>query len=149
MRTEDLIPPPDQRQQAPGKIYSLGQISAAALVGSPIAGAILIASNFRAFGLPDSSKNSLLLGVASTVIIIVAGFFVPESTPNSVIPAIYCTIIYYLAKHYQGVKVDDFIEAGGQKYSHWRVFGIAVACLVAVMAIAFTVLSLNPELIPG
>jgi len=130
--------------RVPTKVYSPGQVAGAAFVGSPIAGCILLASNFALFGSPERRQLTLFWGVLSTVAVFVLAFVLPENFPNSVLPAAYTVALHRVAMHTQGTLFDAFIESGGSKHSNWRVLGIGLACLVGVMAALFVVAALLP-----
>lgn len=131
---------------APSRAYSPGQVAGATFLGSPIAGALLLASNFALFRKPDARRQALLWGGISTVGVFVLALFLPDNVPNSALPAGYTLALQQIAKCQQGTEFEAYIEAGGQKHSHWRVAGIGIACLIVVFLLTFAILmALPPE----
>ena len=56
--------------------------------------------------------------------------------PSSVLPAVYTVTLHQQAKLLQGARFDAHMKVGGLKHSNWRVVGIGLACLVAVVLFA-------------
>jgi hypothetical protein len=129
----------------PTKVYSPGQVAGAAFVGSPIAGCILLASNFSLFGAPDQRRRALIGGILATIAVIALGFFLPPDFPNAVMPAAYTTALLYFANRTQASDIEAFIASGGSKHSHWRVFGIGLFWMLVVVILLFTVIYFVPE----
>ena len=73
-----------------GRLYSVGQITAATFVGSPLAGCLLLAHNYRVLRRNRAALYSLMCGVVATVIVFVGASWLPESFPNAALPVGYC-----------------------------------------------------------
>jgi hypothetical protein len=139
-----LGPPPLGLASLANKAYSPGQVTAAAFIGLPIAGCILLASNFTLFGAPERRSQALIWGFVSTIAVLLLAFVLPENFPNAVIPAAYTSAMQQIARKTQAIQFYEYIEAGGPKHSHWRVFGIGVACSLSIGALFFVVFMLVP-----
>jgi len=117
-------------------------------LGSPIAGCILLASNFAVFGEPERGRQAIVWGLLATVAVLGIAFLLPENFPNSALPIGYTVALHQIAKRVQGDRFNDYIDAGGVKYSHWRVLGVGFICFVVLLAVLFgAVLVLPPELV--
>ena len=144
-RDDHGIPQPIDAPGIPSRAYSPGQIAGAAFLGGPLAGSLLLASNFTLFGSRLSRGQTILLGVLATFAVVGLAVVVPENTPNALIPALYAGICQQISQHSHGAEFKEFISSGGKRYSHWRVLGIGVACLVAFLAAFVAVLLVLPE----
>ena len=143
----DLIPenigPPD-----PPKLYSPKQIVGAAFLGTPIAGGIVMAENFRALGNDARAKATIQVSIALTVTVFVLAFYLPERTPTSLLPAAYCGLFLWYANKYQLKPFERHMAAGGPQQSNWRVFGIGVGCLVGVLVVLVVLIVMFPNWFP-
>jgi hypothetical protein len=123
---------------AGAKLYSPGQVAGATFLGSPIAGALLIASNFRVLGAPRSQRNAIIAGVAATLACMGLSFILPKHFPGVVIPIAYTIALRAIANGAQGDAYREHIASGGLKRSNGTVVGIGLACLVAIVALTLT-----------
>ena len=126
----------------PGKAYSPGQVGFAALVGGPIAGFIVLASNFALFWAPKQRRQALLWGLVSEIALLVLVLVLPDRFPVVVVPMICIPALVILATRTQGAHFDEYIQSGGVKHSHWRVFGIGLLCF-GVRAICLVLLGVG------
>jgi uncharacterized membrane protein YeaQ/YmgE (transglycosylase-associated protein family) len=121
----------------PGRLYSIAQITVATFVGSPIAGCLLLAHNFRELGVAKAAWHSLIWGVVSTIILLVVASWLPEKFPNAALPVGYCFAMRQVSTHFQGSSISKHLSAGGKKGSWAATVGIGVACLVLLFAVFF------------
>jgi len=141
-------PDPIDSLRRPTKAYSAGQVAAATFLGSPIAGCLLLRSNFELFGVHEAARRSVVWGLLGTCVSLALAMVVPENTPNALIPALYTLALQQIAARTQGARLVSFFENGGPKHSHWRVVGIGLGCLaIAVVALFAVIMILPPELI--
>jgi hypothetical protein len=125
------------------KLYSPLQVAAATLLGLPIAGALLMASNFRALGAPRSQRKALIAGVAGSIAVAALAWVLPEHFPGLVLPIAYIGAVGGIANSVQGESFRAHIAAGGLRRSNWMVLGIGLACLVGslmLLAVPFVIL---------
>jgi hypothetical protein len=119
-----------------GNLFSVLQIAVATFIGMPIAGCLLLAQNYRNLGRASSAWQTLILGLASTIVLFFIAFWLPENFPNAVLPMAYTIGMRQLVKYLQG----DIIacqEAQGKKGSWALTIGISIGCLILVMALIF------------
>lgn len=112
-----------------GNLFSVMQIAVATFVGSPIAGCLLLAQNYRNLGRSGSAVKTLILGVVSTIVLLFIAFLLPENFPNVVLPMAYTIAMRELVKYLQGDVIAD------QKGSWAVTVGVSIGCLVAIMAL--------------
>jgi hypothetical protein len=130
-----------------GRVYSIRQITAATFLGTPLAGAILMAGNATAFGEAQRRRSYLIGGAVATVLVFVVALLLPDRFPNSVLPLAYTLALQAVATRLQGANVQAQLTAGSRHHSNWRVLGVGVACLAAtilvllVLAVAYGLLA--------
>ncbi|HJX90337.1 MAG TPA: hypothetical protein VJ372_07570 [Pyrinomonadaceae bacterium] len=124
------------------KLFSLGQIVLATFLGAPLAGSLLVAHNYRVLQKANASRQSIVYGVASTVLIFIIAFLLPEKFPNSVLPVVYCIAMRQLVSYVQGGAIAAHYSIGGAKGSWAIATVVGVGCLVALFAIIFASLTL-------
>ncbi|MBB3207050.1 hypothetical protein FHS27_002869 [Rhodopirellula rubra] len=127
-------------------LFSPGQIAWATFLGAPIAGCLLLASNYRRLGKPADAQIAWVVGLLSTVLLLAIAFVLPDEFPNTVLPAAYTFTMYQCAKMFQGKEHIRQILSGIKGRSTWLVTGIGFLCLVLIYAaISAVVLVTTPE----
>lgn len=118
------------------KIFTNTAIAAATFVGGPIVAGFLIAKNFRVFGNENAARNSIFIGIISTILLFAGIFAIPEAIidkiPQALIPAVYTAIIAVIVEKMQAKKIKDFLASDGQKASNWQAAGYGLAGLVII-----------------
>jgi hypothetical protein len=112
------------------KFYSQKAIGIATFIGGPLAAGYLIRENYLSLNKPDEAKNSLLIGIVSTIVLFASIFMIPESiiekVPNQILPAIYTGIILFIVTKIHGKILDQHKENGNEFYSGWKAAGIGL-----------------------
>ena len=136
------------------KLYSLGSIGLATLMGSWFAGAVLISRNYSRLDKRRASHISILLGVLSLVPLLIAIFLieVPQQY-DTYMPAVFqgiqVCVISMIAQRLQGEAFSAHEGMGGQFYSNWRAAGIGLLLApVAVVLFGFVSFTLSTLLQP-
>jgi hypothetical protein len=124
----------------PHAMFSPRQILAAVLVGTLLAGVILLQGNFRAMGRTRDANRALLFGMLASVAVTAMLFILPEGVPGLPINIAIALAFYKLAESLQGASFLSHREAGGARHSNWTVVGIAVGTAVALLVILFVVI---------
>ena len=96
----------------------------AAFFGGPLAGTVLIASNYRKLGQGSNGLLALVLGAAASVGVI---YMAVKTTANPAIAEVVllvCTVL--AAKQLQDDAIKTHVAWGGQLYSKLRAFGVAI-----------------------
>ena len=122
------------------RLYSLGQITVATFLGSPLAGAWLMATNHKSLGQAEQAGKSMWLAVGGTLLLLVASTFLPERFPNSVLPVACALGFRAYAEATFGKDIKSHQAMGGPRFSWWRAVGIALLCVVALLAVIMGVL---------
>ena len=112
------------------KFYSQKAIGIATFIGGPLAAGYLIRENYLSLNKPDEAKKSLLIGIASTILLFIGIFMIPESimdkVPNQILPAIYTGIILFIVAKIHGTTLYQHKENGNEFYSGWKAAGIGL-----------------------
>lgn len=131
------------------ELYSQRAISIATYFGGPLAAGILARQNFINLGKDELGKNSLIIGIVSTILLFVGIFSVPEEiidkVPNAVIPLIYTGIIYLIIEKYQGIELKEHKENNRPFYSAWKATGIGALCMLILVGGIFGFTFLSPD----
>jgi hypothetical protein len=104
-------------------LYDVGAVALAAL-GAPLAGTILIASNYRKLGQGGNAFLALLLGAAASAVEI---YLALTSAKNPGIAALVLfAVTWFAANELQGSAIKTHVAWGGQLYSKWRGVGVGI-----------------------
>jgi hypothetical protein len=135
------VPPPAYRLHSPAGV-------AWACMGTPVAGGIMLALNYRKWGQKAAAAAAVVGGFVTTAIIVWLAIIVPASVPAIIFVVPQIVGGYFVAKWLQGRRVDAHVAANGRKASPW--IGVAVglgvtALVVGAVAIWFFSTGLNPR----
>ena len=119
------------------QVYTVGQMTVATLIGTPLAGCLLLALNESALGRPRRRDAMIVAGVVITIVSMAIAFTLPETIPNTLLPALYTIAMFFVARWLQGRAI-----AAHRHHSHWRMLGLAIACHVVVAATCISIVSL-------
>ena len=125
-------------------MYSASQVAWTTFLGTPFAGAWLLADNDRAAGRPDAAKRTLLLGFVFTLAMFAVGFMLPASFPGY-----FMGIATTLGmRGWARMRHADWVKAHAEPLPRGglRAFGIAMACLGVVFALLLGLFFAAPNL---
>jgi hypothetical protein len=128
-----------------GHFYTMGQVALATLLGGPLAGGYLVASDHWLFGAANRAK--LVLGVSFAVLAgaLALGYLLAQNsgTLGFTIGIVVAYRVY--AQTALGPSIDQFKSSGGTRYSWWRVIGLSLLALVLTVCIATALVLLLPQ----
>lgn len=132
-------------------LFSPGQIGIAAFLGSAMAGAILLASNFWKLQNDKAAWVSLILGFLATAAVAVVVILTPPGVKLSLGLAMGAAF-YFGSNYLQGSAVAQHMRGGGRQGSMWAVWGAGLFCAflmyVSVFAVGFVAGMIQSELQP-
>lgn len=120
------------------KIFTNKAISFASFFGGPIAAGIIISKNYKAFGNDTAARNSIFIGILSTILMFAGIYMIPENItdkiPQQLLPLFYTPIIAGVVEKLQGQKIRNFLANGGEKASNWQLaaygfLGLVITCI--------------------
>jgi hypothetical protein len=137
------------------RLYSLRAILLASIVGSPLAGSILMAVNYARLGKKANAALTLTLGLLGTVLVVMLAAQLPDGfmKGNIAIPMGLAFGTWRLAEALQGKALEDHADADGKFVSRWAAFGIGLAVcvpfLIAMLLPLFTEMLVLPTVTIG
>ena len=108
------------------EVYSPGAVGLSALLGSIVAGGVVMAINYRRLGEPKTALNTLVLSLIGMIGLSKLMLVLPENFPDSAFHFLQMAVMYQLAKRLQGPKIDAHLEIDGHLASRWRAAGISL-----------------------
>jgi hypothetical protein len=124
---------PAPATQAPAyTLFDSMSVGLATLLGSPIAGALLMGVNYRRLGKGGQAVGAVAIAVVVTVLAVVFGNFIPVTFSTAIgIGLLLAT--KSLAQVLQGPDVTQHVSVGGKLGSRWTATGNGVAMLAVVL----------------
>ncbi len=126
----------------PYSLYDDRSVWIATLFGSPVAGTILAAINYRRLGKPGAGVAMVIGGVILTALLILLGIAVPNDSLRAM-PIVAVVVVASTIKAMQGSDVARHVSLGGNLGSRWTAFGIGIATLVPIVAVITGVVMLQ------
>jgi hypothetical protein len=108
------------------KLYDVGAVGVATLLGTPVAGSILMALNYRRLGKTRAAVMTFLAGIGVTVFDIAAFFFLPGAW-RWALPLVGVLTTFYFAIKVQGPLVKQHVSQGGKRGSLLIALGLGAA----------------------
>jgi hypothetical protein len=121
-------------------LYTANHVALATFLGTPLAGAALMAMNERRFGRSGAAVKTLLGGLVASGFLLSIGFILPEGVPTFPIGIGSIFAMSAIAKVRQGEIVQRHLVAGGKRASGWVAAGVGLLSLVAVLVLLVVVL---------
>ena len=112
------------------RLYDVGAVFLAAFLGSPLAGTVLIASNYRKLGQGGNGILALILGAAASAGLVLMGLRTTAGPGVASIVLFVCTGL--AARELQGNAIKTHVAWGGQLFSKWRAVGVAIVTVVVL-----------------
>jgi hypothetical protein len=117
-------------------LYNSFGVALAALFGSPLAGAFLMALNYRRMGQRGRFWSTLAIGIGVTALAMGVSYLLPSSVATGLGIGLVAGI-RQVARSTQGDAIDAHVAQGGKVASGWAAFGVGVAGLTALVAVIF------------
>jgi hypothetical protein len=121
-------------------LFSPRQMLAATVLGSVVAGLILLQANYRAMDRARDANRTVLYGLLASVALFAVLFMLPARIPATPVAIATGLAFYRLAETMQGKAFVGHRGAGGARQSNWLVFGIALGTLVGLCVTLFLIL---------
>lgn len=123
-------------------LFRASGIGVAAVFGTVLAGALLMALNERALGRTHQVWPTLGLGLLAMGVVMVLAWVLPEQIPSVVFTVLQLAAIQVAVARAQGDAIKARVAAGLPMRSNWAAFGIALLVLLAILAVAALALSI-------
>ncbi len=151
MSTPYEAPLPGVAPPAAPPAYTLFDSTAVGLAtffGTPIAGTILMAINYRRLGKAGQAAAAVLIGIVVTGLAVLLGHFMPQAAAFGIAAALFVGM-KGAAQSIQGAAVAEHLREGGSLASNWTAFGLSVAACVLFFAAIFGVVYARAMLARG
>ncbi|MFC5864902.1 hypothetical protein ACFPT7_21520 [Acidicapsa dinghuensis] len=126
------------------KLYDSGAVSVATFLGGPIAGAALMAMNYRKLGKTGAAMGALGVGVIGMALGIAVGYLLPSGASYAV-PIALIYGMRQFAEKTQGDLIEEHTERGGQLGSMVIPVALGLAILIPVLAAIFLPVMMQPH----
>ena len=135
MSSSDPIPAPGgEASLSPVPAYTLfnaQSVTLATFLGTPTAGSILMAVNYRRLGRGSNAAGILVIGLLMTALAMELGYLVPQGA--SLIIAFGLLLAARRAsKALQGAAVEQHVRNGGPLGSKWVAAGLGIGVLAII-----------------
>src|SRR5579862_1094441 len=122
----------------PFKLFDSTSVAIATLLGSPVAGTLLMGINYHRLGKGGKAAAAIVIGLVATIVAIIFGNLVPYAFSSAVAIGLLLTT-RSCAQALQGPAVSEHVAQGGRLGSRWAATGIGVAFLAAIFGVIFLV----------
>jgi tetratricopeptide (TPR) repeat protein len=119
------------------RLYPLGHINAATFFWGPLAGFYLVSRNFKNLQQGQLSRKYLMLGIMSTVFLVIIYRLIPEGLMWLIPPSVYLPSLFIYFKNILGRDLDEHFKKGAKKYSEWKAQGIGLVTAGIFFAFVF------------
>lgn len=138
-------PPQADLQQAAASqlpLYSIAGVGLATFIGTPLAGAWLLAHNLQLLG--QAHRVAMVWGISVALLLatLVLAFVLPEEVPAMPFAIAQLMAMIMLAKNLMEADLKQHLEAGGTFLSNWRAAGIGLLFTIGLVVLMFAVLML-------
>jgi hypothetical protein len=128
------------------KMYNPNQVGLASFIGSPMAGAWLIGSNFATIGRHGERTKTLLAGFVATLVVFALASALPDGFPGTVVALGYTFGLREAARRLQARDIAHVLVTGGTQHSAWRAAGVGFLCLLVVLVVVGGIVLLTTDL---
>lgn len=137
--TAESEPGPESAPPIPAfTLFDSASVTLATFFGTPIAGSILMAVNYRRLGKEINAAVAFLAGLTVTILAVISGNFLPTSVTSAIGIGLLVGM-RSIAQALQGSAVQQHVSQGGKLGSRWAAFGLGAGVLVVVAAGVFAV----------
>ena len=136
-------PPQADLQQATttqAPLYSIAGIGVATFIGTPLAGAWLLAHNLQLLGQAHRVAMVWGISVALLLVTLVLAVVLPDEVPALPFAIAQLMVMIMLAKNLQEADLKQHADVGGAFLSNWRAAGIGLLFTIGMAALMFAVL---------
>lgn len=126
-----------QPPAAGARYYTPRQMLIAALLGGPLAAALLMAENYGTLGQPGNRLRTVGFGVVGTLILLTLSVLLPENVPGAALSVGVAFGGRILAEQLQGPAVTEALSKGAALHGWGRTIAVSFGGLAATLLLAF------------
>jgi hypothetical protein len=128
-------------------LYDSRAVALATFLGTPVAGGILMALNYRRLGWPGTAVKTMFAAIVGTALLILVGWNIPQGL-DSIIAIGVMFAMKAIARSLQGSTIAEHVEGGGKLASMWGACWVGLTSLAVLFGSIFLVLYMKDRL-PG
>ena len=128
-------------------LYDSRAVALATFLGTPVAGGLVMALNYRRLGWAGTAVKTMIAAIAGTGLLILVGWNIPQGL-DSIIAIGVMFGMKAIARSLQGGTIAEHVEGGGKLASMWGACWIGLTTLAVVFGSVFLVLYMKDRL-PG
>jgi hypothetical protein len=113
------------------KLFDSTSVGIATLLGSALAGATLMAINYRRLGKATEAVMAMIIAAAAVALVIGVGSWVP-ATASSAVAILLVMVTRSIASRLQGAAIERHVNEGGELASRWKAAGIGLVWLALI-----------------
>jgi hypothetical protein len=113
------------------KLFDSTSVGIATLLGSALAGATLMAINYRRLGKATEAVIAMIIAAAAMAIVIGVGSWVP-ATASSAVAILLVVLTRSIANQVQGAAIERHVNEGGELASRWKAAGVGLVWLALI-----------------
>ncbi|ORM75008.1 hypothetical protein HA48_00650 [Pantoea wallisii] len=122
-------------------LYNRTSVFIATLLGSVLAGGVLMAWNYQRTGQPTQAKKAWLYGFCGLLATCIASLYIPANIPGPAIVVPLAFAMSVIHQHVQGDMLKRHLHHGGQLASKWRAAGVGCMTMLAIMLVLMMIYS--------
>ena len=126
-------------------LFSPIHVTLATAIGGPLAGAVVIAMNYRQLARTGAGTIAILLGALATVALLIAGWLLPKDVSPLLIVAGYTGLLYLVATMIQGPSLEAHPPAASGTRLAWRAALVGLSSLALIALIVFIAFLVLPD----
>ncbi|MCC2669400.1 MAG: hypothetical protein K0Q72_1871 [Armatimonadetes bacterium] len=123
------------------RLFDSGAVAIATFMGTPIAGSIVVALNYRRLGKRATAVKAVVCGVVATVLAMVIASLLPQGLSTGFGLALLFSTSY-MANVFQGTAIAEHKRQGGKIASRWYAFliGLGIMALMVCVVVALAII---------
>lgn len=132
--SQDIAHPSRRDPQHPGPLYTVNAVVMATVIGSLMAGVVLLALNYLTLGRRELAWRILQLGLATFAVLMAGAYALPaDSALRLLMVPLQALIAGVASVLLQGPRIRYHLDRGGKAHSLWRAAGVALVTALLVM----------------
>jgi hypothetical protein len=117
------------------ELHSVKSLAAATILGGVLAGAVLMAINFKRLGRRDRVVPTIVAGVVGLAVVIGLALALPVGAPSAIFMMVQFFAIKLIATKTQGDAIAAHEKRGGKIAKHGKTVGIGAIVAAAILAV--------------
>jgi len=132
--TKEFSPGSSRNPQHPGPLYTVNAVVMATVIGSLMAGVVLLALNYLTLGRRELAWRIVQLGLGTFAVLMAGAYALPaDSALRLLMVPLQALIAGVASVLLQGPRIRYHLDRGGKAHSLWRAAAVALVTALLVM----------------